>query len=45
VRLPDLRHPLSPCIEMLLSLLFALVSEPAGRPRRIWVVRRSGGAN
>jgi hypothetical protein len=31
VSLPDLRHPLSACIEMLLSLLFALVSE-ARRP-------------
>jgi hypothetical protein len=29
---------------MLLSLLFALVREARG-PRRIWVVRRSGGAN
>jgi len=29
---------------MLLSLLFALAGEVRG-PRRIWVVRRSGGAN
>jgi len=29
---------------MLLSLLFALACDAHG-PRRIWVVRRSGGAN